>query len=272
MEADMIAWSRRSVTRIGLVIFCALAAFASPIYAQHFYFVQMTDIHFGDDDNAARAAKVVDDINHLPMKAECVVITGDIVSENILDSKIVEMALNTMKPLKAPVHYIAGNNDILKIGDTAATRDVYVKSFGPLTLKAEYNGVIFLMLYTEPLRRPVNIPGYDPLKWLAQALKDAGKKPVIIFTHSPVDDDFWGNEIRSLGWPKETRNKWEALIKSHNVKAVVTGHFHRDELHWISNTPEFVSAPIASSFGRQITYRLYEYTDGKIDYRTIYLN
>lgn len=254
-----------------LTLVCALIALASPLCAQHFYFAQMTDIHFGMSDSAARAAKVVDSINNLPMKVECVVVTGDVMDENILDGKTVDTALSTLKPLKAPVHYVAGNNDVLEGDKSLATRDAFVKSFGPLASKAEVDGVVFLMLYSEPLRTKVKID-FDPLKWLGHALKDAGTRPVIVFTHAPDDEDFWANKMHP-GWPAESREKWEALIKSHsNVKAVITGHFHRDELHWIGSVPEFVSAPVSGAFGRQNTYRVYEYTDGKIGYRTIYLD
>jgi 3',5'-cyclic AMP phosphodiesterase CpdA len=263
-----------SITRKArLALVCLLLLCASPLCAQHFYFAQMTDLHFGGArDNAARAAKAVDNINRLPLKLECVVVTGDLMADNILDSNVLGTALTTLKPLRLPVHYLSGNHDILEGDKTAATQAAYTKSFGPLASKAEYYGVVFLMLYTEPLKRRITIPGYDPLQWLGQALKDAGSKPVIVFTHAPDDEDFFANEMHA-GWPANNRQKWEALIESHNnVKAVITGHFHRDELHWIGGVPEFVSAPTASYFGRQATYRVYEYTDGKIGYRTIYLD
>lgn len=265
--------SRVRLAGIRFAIICLLLACGSPLCAQHFYFAQMTDLHFGGNrDNTARAAAAVDNINHLPMKVECVVVTGDLMSDNILDSRALGTALSTLKPLNPPVHYLPGNHDIADGDKLAATRDAFEKSFGPIASKAEYNGVVFLMLYTEPLKRPVTIPGYDPLQWLVQALKDAGEKPVIVFTHAPDDEDFFANTMHS-GWPRQSREKWEALIASHkNVKAVITGHFHRDELHWIGSVPEFVSAPTASYFGRANTYRVYEYTDGKIGYRTVYLN
>lgn len=267
----MTARSQSRLTRLKFVIICVLIACASPITAQHFYFAQMTDIHFGEDDNAARAAKVVDSINHLPMKTECVVITGDIMNENILDDKMLTLGLNTLKPLKSSVYFVPGNNDILEGTQLAATQESFVKHFGPLASKAEYNGVVFLMLYTEPLRTSFQVSGFDPLKWLEQALKEAGNKPVIIFTHAPDVEDFWANEMHP-GWPQQAKDKWEALIKSHNVKAVITGHFHRDELHWIGKVPQFVSAPIAAAFGRQNSYKVYEYKDGKLNYWTVYVN
>lgn len=267
----MIVRSKTQLARLKYIVICVLITCASPLAAQHFYFAQVTDIHFGEDDNTARAARVVDSINHLPMKPECVVVTGDMMNENILDDKTLTLGLNTLKPLSPPVYYIPGNNDILEGARLAATQESYTKHFGPLASKAEYKGVVFLMLYTEPLRTSFQVSGFDPLKWLEKALKEAGKKPVIIFTHAPDVEDFWANKIHP-GWPQQTKDKWEALIKSHNVKAVITGHFHRDELHWIGKVPQFVSAPVAAAFGRENSYRVYEYIDGKLKYQTIYVN
>jgi len=252
-----------------VVVLCLLAALASPVAAQHFYFAQVTDIHFGTDENAARATKVVDSINKLVMKPECVVITGDMMSDNILDGRTLTAGLDILKQLKPPVHYLAGNHDVVEGDKFAATREAFTKYFGPLASKAEYDGVVFLMIYTEPLKHTFQVQGFDPLKWLEQALKEAGDKPVIIFTHRPDVDDFWGNVIHP-GWPNKTREKWEGLIKAHNVKAVITGHYHRDELHWIGNVPQFVCSSVASYFGRQASYRVYEYDEGKISYWTVY--
>jgi UDP-2,3-diacylglucosamine pyrophosphatase LpxH len=61
------------------------------------------------------------------------------------------------------------------------------------------------------------------------------------------------------------------LINSYNVKAVIAGHFHRDELHWLENVPLYVSSPVAGYWGRQATFRIYEYSNGKIGYRTQYI-
>ena len=153
----------------------------------------------------------------------------------------------------------------------AASADAFVKNFGPLASKAEYDGVVFLMVCTEPLKTGVPIPGYDPLQWLEQALKDAGDKSVVIFTHAPDVQDFYANQMHP-GWPQAARDKWETLIKGRHVKAVITGHFHRDELSWIGNAPQFVCPPVVPVAGRQPAYRMYEYSDGKVGYRTIYVD
>jgi UDP-2,3-diacylglucosamine pyrophosphatase LpxH len=73
------------------------------------------------------------------------------------------------------------------------------------------------------------------------------------------------------GWPPAARERFEQLVNAANVKGVLSGHFHRDELHWLGKVPVFVSAPVADYWGRQGSFRLYEYRDGRLSYRTIYL-
>jgi len=73
------------------------------------------------------------------------------------------------------------------------------------------------------------------------------------------------------GWPDDVQGKWIELINSFNVIAVIAGHFHRDEHHWLGNVPLYVAAPIAEFFGRQVSYRIYEYKNGRVGYRTVYV-
>jgi UDP-2,3-diacylglucosamine pyrophosphatase LpxH len=105
---------------------------------------------------------------------------------------------------------------------------------------------------------------------LKAALKRADKKPVIVFHHSPIVDDFYNNAIHE-DYNKNIKDKWESILNSYNVKAVIAGHFHRDEHHWLGEVPLYVSSSIAGYWGRQGSFRVYEYKGGKIAYRTIYL-
>lgn len=259
------------------VVACLVLLLASPCVAQHFYFAQMTDLHIGKADNAERASKVVDSINRLPMKIECVVVTGDIVDAGMPDEAAVKTALETMSKLKPPVHYLAGNHDI-RTGDKAAQMsEAFVKNFGPLASRADYGGVAFLMLYSETAAAQNELPNYDALKWLEQQVREAGDKPVIVFTHRPDVEDLNAGFAQDGGslffeWRKESRDKWDSIVRSSNVKAVITGHRHRDQLHWVGSTPVYVCPPVTGLFGRQTTYRVYEYTDGKLGYWTVYLN
>lgn len=252
-------------------IICAIGgiSYAGEQQEKHFYFVQITDTHFGDGDHLDKARKAVENINSLPMKIACVVHTGDITMNKLDDKKVIDSGLSVMKKLSVPVHYVAGNHDILQ-NKLESTRKIYIKKFGGLISQTEYNGVLFVFVYTEPLRKSFTLPGYRPLKDLEEILKNSKDKPVIIFHHAPSVDDFYNNKFHK-SWKTDIRNKWVKLINSYKVKAVITGHFHRDELHWLGNVPLYVSSPIAGYWGRQATFRIYEYSNGKIGYRTQYI-
>jgi hypothetical protein len=105
---------------------------------------------------------------------------------------------------------------------------------------------------------------------LEARLKQSDGKPVVIFHHGPSVDDFYKNRMHG-GWKQAIREQWIALLNRYEVKAVIAGHFHRDEHHWLGDVPLYVSAPVSGFWGRQATYRVYEYKDGKLGYRTQYL-
>ena len=236
----------------------------------HFYFVQITDTHFGDRDHYKRMEEIVDAINRLPMKIECVVHTGDITADKLEDEITLKRGLAILQRIQVPIHFVPGNHDILR-RRTEKTIKAYMQNLGHLTTQAEYQGVVFIFIYTEPLAKSFSIIGYDPLEQLESALNKTANKPVVVFHHRPSVEDFYENKMHSV-WKREFRKKWEKLINSHNVKAVIAGHFHRDEHHWLGNVPLYVSPPVAGYWGRQATFRIYEYRDGRIGYRTQYIH
>lgn len=256
-----------------IFIIVTLSFFSSYSIAQndstHFYFVQITDSHYDEPGSEERIEKVVDAVNNLPMKIECVVHTGDITQEKIDVDSTVQNVKGLFSKFKMPLHILPGNHDILW-DNYEADKQSYLKHFDKLTTYQEYNGVVFLLIFSEPLAGSIEDKTYDPIVELERGLKKAGSKPVIVFHHSPSVGDFYKNKMHD-GWKKEARNKWEKLLNQYNVKAVIAGHYHRDEHHWLGKVPLYISAPISGYWGRQLTYRIYEYKDGKVGYRTQYL-
>jgi len=254
------------------LIWLVLPGFASGGEGR-FYFVQITDTHLGIPGNKIRTDKVVKAVNGLPMEIVCVVHTGDIVDRTLQgDEGIFPDTLSIFKDLKSRIHFLPGNNDI-RLGGLTSTkkdRENYEQYFGSLISRAEYNGVIFLFAYTDPLRQSAAMAGYDPLELLKQYLDTAKGKPVVLFHHGPSVDDFYNNKFHG-GWSKTVKENWVKLINRYNVKAVIAGHFHRDEFHWLGKVPLYVSPPVAEKWGRQACFRIYEYQNGKIGYTTQYL-
>jgi 3',5'-cyclic AMP phosphodiesterase CpdA len=253
-----------------------LAALAGPGAAAeprstHFFFVQITDTHWGARDGLKLTRQIVDAVNALPMPIEFVVHTGDMLADSIGNGSVVSNGLAAMSQLKAPVHYVPGNHDISKKRAKSAAA-LYRTYFGPLSHRAEFHGVVCLFLYTEPLvATGSRVEGYEPLDWLKEQLKLAGNQPVLIFQHGPPVEDVVGSK-NSPGWSAESRDAMEAVV-GHNprVKAIVAGHFHRDELHWLGDTPVYIGSSVARFWDRQPSYRIYEYRDGRLGYWTVYL-
>lgn len=254
---------RKLTVGILLVACCWLAACAG----EPFYFVQISDAHFGSDDHFERGREAVKQITALPMDIAFVVMTGDIFDDNITDADVVDQVFQTLEPLAVPIHFLPGNHDILE-ENIAETVAAYTNAFGPLITSAEYNGVQCVFVYTEPLTEEVVIPGYDPLVELELLLE---KKETLVFHHTPSVDSFYNGKAHA-GWGRMAAGpRWVDLLNRYDIKAVIAGHFHRDELHRLGDVPLYVAPPLSSRFGRQGSFRIYEYRDGRLSYWTCYL-
>ncbi|MDK2857086.1 MAG: hypothetical protein PWQ29_314 [Verrucomicrobiota bacterium] len=234
------------------------------------FFVQITDTHFGQGDHLERARTVVKAINALPVDIAFVAVTGDIMDDCITDSHTVDAARTVLNRLKMPVHFVPGNHDLL----TAApekTAAAFTNRFGPLISDAEYGGVEFVFVCTEPLAGGARPKGYDPLKELENRFRSyAPNQPIVVFHHTPSVGNFYQN-IFHPGWGRsEAGRQWTERLNRYPVKAVIAGHFHRDEFHWLGDIPLFVCPPLSGRFGRQAAFRVYKYHDGKVEYRTQY--
>lgn len=258
---------------LGLILLMLAACQTAPVGDPPpggFFFVQITDTHFGSGDNFARGERVAEAVNRLPMPIEFVVHTGDITMERLDDPQVMARTREVLGRFHPPLFTIPGNHDLVRERH-AVLLPLYREWFGELVTTHWVKGVWVVNFYAEPAARDFPVPGYDPLAALERALRQADGRPVLLFQHTPPVGGFFRNQIRA-GWPPAQRARWEALVKAYNVKAVFAGHFHKDELHWIGDVPLFVAPPVADGWGRQATYRIYEYRDGRLSYRTQYLS
>ncbi len=254
---------------LGISILTSILLADDPIH-----FVQITDLHIsGGTDHVQRATRAIEAINALPMPVEFVLVTGDLVNNNLDDTNIVARVTRLLSQIHAPVHVIPGNHDTLQ-SRWSETTNAYVRAFGPLCTNFTCHGVVFLLLCDETLHDPriaAAHPDYNPLGWLENQLQAASNQPVIVVNHRPCVEDFHNNEFRP-GWSQGTRERWINLLNQYHVRAEICGHFHRDELYWLGNVPLYVSAPLAGYYGRQGSFRIYTWQDGHLSYRTVYLD
>lgn len=231
-------------------------------------FVQITDTHLGDRDHLERTRSLVAAIKRLPYRIDFVVHTGDIFADGVPADARAQLT-SVFGSLQAPIYFLPGNHDIPPT-EPARRADVFRREVGPLVHRAEHRGVVLVFAYTEPLATGTGLPGYDASSEIEAALSGTEGKPVLFFHHRPATEDFYNNVVHP-GWEPAGRTRLEDQLRRHRVNAVVTGHFHRDELQWIGDIPVFTSPPIASYWGRQASFRIYAYSDGRLSYRSVYL-
>lgn len=234
----------------------------------NFYFVQITDTHLGLKDNSERTEKIISKINALPFKVEFVVHTGDIMDNSIRDANMVNAAKQIFSKLKMPIYFIPGNHDIY----SESQKTAFEEKFGSLNYIRECHNVVFIFMYTNAIEHDTNALGTDFFKWFENALRENKEKPVVIFEHIPPCLDFYENKFQKSWWPAEAEKKWVALINLYGVKAVIAGHFHNDEFHWLGKVPLYVCPPITGLGGTQATFRVYQYKDSRLSYFTQYIS
>ena len=252
-------------------LFLILLFIANIINAQEtddFHFVQITDTHLGIKEHNERTEKIIKSINRLPYKIEFVAHTGDIFGDNIKNYEITKEAKEIFSKLKSPIYYVPGNHDILD-EEYDRTSKIYKELFTYTDTIVYVNEIKCLFMYTEPIADHKVSGAKEKLKWLNNNLKD--NIPAIIFHHTPSVDDFYNNSLHD-GWDKEYQEQWQVILNKYNVKAVIAGHFHRNQMHWLGNIPLYIASSVASYWGRQASYRIYTYKKGKLSYETVYIN
>ncbi|MFH2095056.1 MAG: metallophosphoesterase, partial [Bacteroidota bacterium] len=215
-----------------------------------FYFVQITDTHLGDSAHFARTGQIIENINKLPYEIEFVVHTGDIFEDNIMTDSIPEKALDMIDDVHSQLFFVPGNHDIL-YDNYDSTYNRYMQYIGYTDAVTMIQGVQCVFAFTGAL--------YDrdiccADKVLAEVEnRISNGMPTLLFHHTPCVEDFYRNEIHE-GWDKFYYDSWVKLMNKYNVKAVITGHFHRDELHWLGDVPLYVASSIAGYWGRPASY------------------
>lgn len=261
-----------------LLLMITMLLFSVLLFAseESIYFIQVTDTHFGFEENWTKKQQArhyeklktfVSEINNLTISPEFIVFTGDVENEHPINQEMYNKTFEIIKGIKYTIYYIPGNHDInperLETIETSVSD--FKKNFGELNFAKEIKGVDFLFMYDENLRKNIVIKDYDNLKWLKEELDKNGTKPAIVFFHSPPGKSYYDNKI-STGWDSKNEEKFNNVINGKNVKAVITGHFHVANMTYAGEVPVYVSPSFMEFDGGTYKYRIYEYENGKLSY------
>ena len=195
----------------------------------NFYFVQLSDIHWGykgpdNPDAAVTLGKAVATVNALDVQPEFIVFTGDL-THTTDDAKERRRRMTEFKRIVADlkvrdVRFMPGEHDASL--DRGAA---FMEHFGATHYTFDHRGVHFVVV--DNVSDPGAKIGDEQLAWLAADLAKLDKAaPIVVLTHRPLFD-------LAPKWDWATRDGAKALqllMPFQNV-TVFYGHIHQEHHH-----------------------------------------
>ena len=197
--------------------------------ASDFYFVQLSDVHWGfqgppNPDAKGTLHKAIAAVNALEVQPEFVVFTGDLThTTDSPDERRRRMA--EFKSIAAglavkTVYFMPGEHDAGIDRGSA-----YQELFGPTHYTFEHRGVHFIAL--DNVSDPGSKIGEAQLAWLqADLARMAPDAPIVVLTHRPLFD-------LAPKWDWATRDGAQvlALLMPFGNVTVFYGHIHQEHHH-----------------------------------------
>ena len=206
------------------------AGFARGAGGEDFYFVQLSDTHWGfngpamNPDARGTLPKAIAAVNALPTQPDFIVFTGDLTHttddgverrKRLAEFKEIAAGLNNRN-----VHFMAGEHDA-SLDNGAAWKEF----FGPSYYTFDHKDVHFVAL--DNVSDPAARIGEEQLAWLAA---DLAKQPkdarIVVLTHRPLFD-------LAPAWDWATRDGAQAidLLMPYSNVTVFYGHIHQEHHH-----------------------------------------
>ncbi len=219
------------------------------------------------DESIRRTREAVKAINDCSLPYELIVHTGDVAhTRNTTEDFDLARELHQFK---RPAYYIPGNHDV-GYSETHKYRPAFEERFGKANQAIEpVPGLRLALFDSQPLdNRAPEAHREEAFQHLDRILTPP--KPTILFCHVMGLQSFHVNQLWP-GWPADVMNRWTDRMKRGGVFAVLAGHFHRDEQHFVNGLPFYLAGPVINMWGRQSCFRHWRLAKGLLTYRTIYL-
>ena len=200
------------------------ASAATPV--DDFYFVQLSDIHWGysgpaNPDALNTLKKTVATVNALEVQPDFIIFTGDL-THTTDDPKERRKRMAEFKEIAAglnvkTVRFIPGEHDA-SLDNGAA----YKENFGLTNYTFEHKGVHFIVL--DNVSDAGARIGDAQLDWLKEDLsKQAKDARMVVFTHRPLFD-----LAPKWDWATRDGDKAMALLMPYTKVTVFYGHIHQE--------------------------------------------
>jgi hypothetical protein len=197
--------------------------------AEEFYFVQLSDSHWGfkgppnpEAENTLKLAVAA--VNALKEQPDFIVFTGDLThtTDDVAERK------KRMGEFKEIVKGLKTQNIRFMPGEHDASLDkgaAYQEFFGPTHYSFDHKGVHFIAV--DNVSDPTAAIGEEQLTWLAADLKkqDPAQR-IVVFTHRPLFDLY-----PQWDWATRDGQKAVDLLMPYQNVTVFYGHIHQENHH-----------------------------------------
>lgn len=205
-------------------------AFAKTSKQDAFYFVQLSDTHWGFDNRKFNAdpqgtlPKAVALVNELDPQPDFVVFTGDLThttdDARLRRERMAEFQETAGKLKTMNVRFMPGEHDASLDGGEA-----YKEFFGDLNYTFDHKGIHFIAL--DNVSDPRARLGENQLAWLKEDLRQRdANAPIVVLTHRPLFD-----LAPQWGWATQDGSKAMALLMPYRNVTVFYGHIHQEHHH-----------------------------------------
>ena len=167
------------------------------------------------------------------LKPAFMVVCGDLIQEpgNEDQARAYLEAARALRP-DIPLYNVAGNHDVLGT-PTRESLAWYEKHFGKPWYSFELNDCLFLVLESDMLNRPDEVPDLasKQMAWLRKTLAEADAKRFrhkIVFKHYPICLKRIDEKDQYFNVPQPRRRELLELFHKHDVAAVFSGHYHKN--------------------------------------------
>jgi calcineurin-like phosphoesterase family protein len=214
---------------VGVVFASALPGMARAAGQDDFYFVQMSDPHWGfegppNPDAKGTLKKAIASVNGLDYQPDFVMFTGDLThtTDNPVERrKRMREFREIVKDLKAKtVRFMPGEHDASLDNGKA-----FQEFFGATHYTFDHKGVHFIVV--DNVSDPRAMVGDEQLAWLAADLKQQKlDAPIVVFTHRPLFD-----LVPQWDWATRDGAKAIELLMPYKNVTVFYGHIHQEHHH-----------------------------------------
>jgi hypothetical protein len=214
---------------VGVVFASALPGMARAAGQDDFYFVQMSDSHWGfegppNPDAKGTLKKAVAAVNSLPEQPDFIMFTGDLThtTDNPVERrKRMREFRDIVKDLKVKtVRFMPGEHDASLDNGKA-----FQEFFGATRYTFDHKGVHFIVV--DNVSDPRAMIGDEQLTWLAADLKRQKQDaPIVVFTHRPLFD-----LVPQWDWATRDGAKAIEMLMPYKNLTVFYGHIHQEHHH-----------------------------------------